>query len=156
MISWPLRTYLNPHILVQLKWLYQWQRQCQLLKCRLHSPIFQVFSLFLEILPDFISTYKEYIEEWLYVLMTQLLKKMGADLLGSVQAKVIKAMQTTRYHDIAFVMINRCVCCYLSPFLTESLSRQSSNSLFSHATLLIKRKHLTLKLKLHCCITFWN
>lgn len=56
----------------------------------------QVFSLFLEILPDFVSTYKEHIEDWLYVLMTQLLKKMGADLLGSVQAKVVKAMNTTR------------------------------------------------------------
>lgn len=60
------------------------------------DPHGKVFSLFLEILPDFISTYKEYIEEWLYVLMTQLLKKMGADLLGSVQTKVMKAMQTTR------------------------------------------------------------
>nr|XP_039267419.1 CLIP-associating protein 1-B-like isoform X11 [Styela clava] len=56
----------------------------------------RVFSLFLEILPDFVATYKENIEDWLYVLMTQLLKKMGADLLGSVQGKVMKAMQTTR------------------------------------------------------------
>lgn len=61
--------------------------------------------MFLEILPDFITIYKEYIEEWLYVLMTQLLKKMGADLLGSVQAKVIKAMQTTRYHAEAVHMV---------------------------------------------------
>ncbi|XP_077966836.1 CLIP-associating protein 1-B-like isoform X10 [Styela clava] len=60
------------------------------------DPHGKVFSLFLEILPDFVATYKENIEDWLYVLMTQLLKKMGADLLGSVQGKVMKAMQTTR------------------------------------------------------------
>ncbi|XP_076818467.1 CLIP-associating protein 1-B-like isoform X12 [Clavelina lepadiformis] len=56
----------------------------------------RVFSMFLEMLPDFINIYKEQIHEWLYILLTQLLKKMGADLLGSVQAKVLKALQVTR------------------------------------------------------------
>uniref|UniRef100_A0A669PG96 Cytoplasmic linker associated protein 1 n=1 Tax=Phasianus colchicus TaxID=9054 RepID=A0A669PG96_PHACC len=36
------------------------------------------------------------LQDWLFVLLTQLLKKMGADLLGSVQAKVQKALDVTR------------------------------------------------------------
>jgi len=52
--------------------------------------------MFLEILPDFISNYKSLIHDWLYVLLTQLLKKLGADLLGSVQVKVSKALSVTR------------------------------------------------------------
>lgn len=57
----------------------------------------QVFSMFLETLVDFIAVHKEDLQDWLFVLLTQLLKKMGADLLGSVQAKVQKALDVTRY-----------------------------------------------------------
>ena len=56
----------------------------------------QVFSMFLEMLPDFIANYASELHEWLYVLLTQLLKKTGTDLLGSVQAKVNKALQIAR------------------------------------------------------------
>lgn len=56
----------------------------------------QVFSMFLETLVDFILVHKEDLQDWLFVLLTQLLKKMGADLLGSVQAKVQKALDVTR------------------------------------------------------------
>uniref|UniRef100_A0A4W3I1N3 Cytoplasmic linker associated protein 1 n=1 Tax=Callorhinchus milii TaxID=7868 RepID=A0A4W3I1N3_CALMI len=55
-----------------------------------------VFSMFLETLVDFIIIHKEDLQDWLFVLLTQLLKKMGADLLGSVQAKVQKALDVTR------------------------------------------------------------
>uniref|UniRef100_A0A663N2Q8 Cytoplasmic linker associated protein 1 n=1 Tax=Athene cunicularia TaxID=194338 RepID=A0A663N2Q8_ATHCN len=51
-----------------------------------------VFSMFLETLVDFIIIHKDDLQDWLFVLLTQLLKKMGADLLGSVQAKVQKAL----------------------------------------------------------------
>lgn len=57
---------------------------------------FQVFSMFLETLVDFITVHREDLQDWLFVLLTQLLKKMGADLLGSVQAKVQKALDVTR------------------------------------------------------------
>ncbi len=57
----------------------------------------QVFSMFLETLVDFIAVHKEDLQDWLFVLLTQLLKKTGADLLGSVQAKVQKALDVTRY-----------------------------------------------------------
>lgn len=52
--------------------------------------------MFLETLVDFIQVHKEDLQDWLFVLLTQLLKKMGADLLGSVQAKVQKALDVTR------------------------------------------------------------
>uniref|UniRef100_A0A8C7LLI8 Cytoplasmic linker associated protein 1 n=1 Tax=Oncorhynchus kisutch TaxID=8019 RepID=A0A8C7LLI8_ONCKI len=55
-----------------------------------------VFSMFLETLVDFITLHREDLQDWLFVLLTQLLKKMGADLLGSVQAKVQKALDVTR------------------------------------------------------------
>ncbi|XP_062390945.1 CLIP-associating protein 1a [Sardina pilchardus] len=56
----------------------------------------RVFSMFLETLVDFIMVHREDLQDWLFVLLTQLLKKMGADLLGSVQAKVQKALDVTR------------------------------------------------------------
>uniref|UniRef100_A0AAY4CT30 TOG domain-containing protein n=1 Tax=Denticeps clupeoides TaxID=299321 RepID=A0AAY4CT30_9TELE len=59
-----------------------------------HSKV--VFSMFLETLVDFITLHREDLQDWLFVLLTQLLKKMGADLLGSVQAKVQKALDVTR------------------------------------------------------------
>uniref|UniRef100_A0A3B3Q7R7 Cytoplasmic linker associated protein 1 n=1 Tax=Paramormyrops kingsleyae TaxID=1676925 RepID=A0A3B3Q7R7_9TELE len=59
-----------------------------------HSKV--VFSMFLETLVDFILVHREDLQDWLFVLLTQLLKKMGADLLGSVQAKVQKALDVTR------------------------------------------------------------
>ena len=56
----------------------------------------KVFSMFLETLVDFVLVHREDLQDWLFVLLTQLLKKMGADLLGSVQAKVQRALDITR------------------------------------------------------------
>lgn len=58
--------------------------------------VHQVFSMFLETLVDFITLHREELQDWLFILLTQLLKKMGADLLGSVQAKVQRALDVTR------------------------------------------------------------
>uniref|UniRef100_A0A8B9KXE0 Cytoplasmic linker associated protein 2 n=1 Tax=Astyanax mexicanus TaxID=7994 RepID=A0A8B9KXE0_ASTMX len=69
-----------------------------------------VFSMFLETLVDFIMVHKEDLQDWLFVLLTQLLKKMGADLLGSVQAKVQKALDVTREsfpNDLQFTILMR-------------------------------------------------
>jgi len=60
------------------------------------DPHGKVFSMFLEMLPEFIANYSNHLFDWLYILMTQLLKKLGADLLGSVQAKVLNALKVTR------------------------------------------------------------
>ncbi|XP_035385148.1 CLIP-associating protein 2 isoform X5 [Electrophorus electricus] len=70
----------------------------------------RVFSMFLETLVDFIVVHKEELQDWLFVLLTQLLKKMGADLLGSVQAKVQKALDVTREsfpNDLQFTILMR-------------------------------------------------
>ncbi|XDV34922.1 hypothetical protein PO909_004995 [Leuciscus waleckii] len=69
-----------------------------------------VFSMFLETLVDFIVVHKEDLQDWLFVLLTQLLKKMGADLLGSVQAKVQRALDVTREsfpNDLQFTILMR-------------------------------------------------
>ena len=58
--------------------------------------------MFLETLVDFILVHKEDLQDWLFVLLTQLLKKMGADLLGSVQAKVQRALDITRWVSLTF------------------------------------------------------
>uniref|UniRef100_A0AAR2IJA9 TOG domain-containing protein n=1 Tax=Pygocentrus nattereri TaxID=42514 RepID=A0AAR2IJA9_PYGNA len=74
------------------------------------SASFKVFSMFLETLVDFIVVHKEDLQDWLFVLLTQLLKKMGADLLGSVQAKVQKALDVTREsfpNDLQFTILMR-------------------------------------------------
>ncbi|XP_075306403.1 CLIP-associating protein 2 isoform X23 [Odontesthes bonariensis] len=70
----------------------------------------RVFSMFLETLVDFIQVHKEDLQDWLFVLLTQLLKKMGADLLGSVQAKVQRALDVTRESfpsDLQFTILMR-------------------------------------------------
>ncbi|XP_035284695.1 CLIP-associating protein 2 isoform X2 [Anguilla anguilla] len=70
----------------------------------------RVFSMFLETLVDFIHVHKEDLQDWLFVLLTQLLKKMGADLLGSVQSKVQKALDVTRESfpkDLQFAILMR-------------------------------------------------
>ncbi|KAK6315309.1 hypothetical protein J4Q44_G00148380 [Coregonus suidteri] len=72
------------------------KRLCEIFSRMFADPHSKVFSMFLETLLDFILVHKEDLQDWLFVLLTQLLKKMGADLLGSVQAKVQKALDITR------------------------------------------------------------
>ncbi|XP_029977092.1 CLIP-associating protein 2 isoform X19 [Salarias fasciatus] len=70
----------------------------------------RVFSMFLETLVDFIQVHKDDLQDWLFVLLTQLLKKMGADLLGSVQAKVQRALDVTREsfpNELQFTILMR-------------------------------------------------
>uniref|UniRef100_A0A8C5CF57 Cytoplasmic linker associated protein 1 n=1 Tax=Gadus morhua TaxID=8049 RepID=A0A8C5CF57_GADMO len=72
------------------------KRLCEIFTRMFADPHSKVFSMFLETLVDFLSLHHEDLQDWLFVLLTQLLKKMGADLLGSVQAKVQKALDVTR------------------------------------------------------------
>ncbi|XP_076857867.1 CLIP-associating protein 1a isoform X6 [Brachyhypopomus gauderio] len=72
------------------------KRLCEIFTRMFADPHSKVFSMFLETLVDFITVHREELQDWLFVLLTQLLKKMGADLLGSVQAKVQKALDITR------------------------------------------------------------
>ncbi|XP_078099397.1 CLIP-associating protein 1-B-like isoform X5 [Sander vitreus] len=72
------------------------KRLCEIFTRMFADPHSKVFSMFLETLVDFITLHRDDLQDWLFVLLTQLLKKMGADLLGSVQAKVQKALDVTR------------------------------------------------------------
>ncbi|XP_061635652.1 CLIP-associating protein 1-A-like isoform X6 [Phyllopteryx taeniolatus] len=71
------------------------KRLCEIFTRMFADPHSKVFSMFLETLVDFIVVHREDLHDWLFILLTQLLKKMGADLLGSVQAKVQKALDVT-------------------------------------------------------------
>ncbi|KAM9575113.1 CLIP-associating protein 2 isoform 10-T10 [Guaruba guarouba] len=86
------------------------KRLCEIFTRMFADPHSKVFSMFLETLVDFILVHKEDLQDWLFVLLTQLLKKMGADLLGSVQAKVQKALDVTREsfpNDLQFSILMR-------------------------------------------------
>ncbi|XP_054864528.1 CLIP-associating protein 1-A-like isoform X4 [Amphiprion ocellaris] len=72
------------------------KRLCEIFTRMFADPHSKVFSMFLETLVDFILLHRDDLHDWMFVLLTQLLKKMGADLLGSVQAKVQKALDVTR------------------------------------------------------------
>jgi CLIP-associating protein 1/2 len=56
----------------------------------------QVFSLFLDTLNELIQTHKADLNDWLYVLLTRLLNKLGGDLLGSIQNKIHKSLSVVR------------------------------------------------------------
>ncbi|XP_062869845.1 CLIP-associating protein 2 isoform X31 [Trichomycterus rosablanca] len=86
------------------------KRLCEIFTRMFADPHSKVFSMFLETLVDFILVHKADLQDWLFVLLTQLLKKMGADLLGSVQAKVQKALDVTREsfpNDLQFTILMR-------------------------------------------------
>ncbi|XP_058475578.1 CLIP-associating protein 2 isoform X20 [Solea solea] len=86
------------------------KRLCEIFTRMFADPHSKVFSMFLETLVDFVVVHKDDLHDWLFVLLTQLLKKMGADLLGSVQAKVQKALDVTREsfpNDLQFTILMR-------------------------------------------------
>ncbi|XP_075870054.1 CLIP-associating protein 1a isoform X2 [Nelusetta ayraudi] len=73
------------------------KRLCEIFTRMFADPHSKVrVAMFLETLVDFVLVHRDDLQDWLFVLLTQLLKKMGADLLGSVQAKVQKALDITR------------------------------------------------------------
>uniref|UniRef100_A0A3B4TNQ3 Cytoplasmic linker associated protein 1a n=1 Tax=Seriola dumerili TaxID=41447 RepID=A0A3B4TNQ3_SERDU len=91
------------------------KRLCEIFTRMFADPHSKVFSMFLETLVDFITVHREDLQDWLFVLLTQLLKKMGADLLGSVQAKVQKTLILLDFDQSVKVAILKYI---------ESLARQ--------------------------------
>ncbi|XP_068228566.1 CLIP-associating protein 2 isoform X20 [Palaemon carinicauda] len=70
----------------------------------------KVFTLFLDTLMELIMVHKADLCDWLYILLTRLLNKLGSDLLGSVQAKIHKTLDLVRDSfpcDQQFVVIMR-------------------------------------------------
>ena len=56
----------------------------------------KVFALFLETLCELVTSHKADLYDWLYVLLTRLLNKLGADLLGSVIHKINRTLDIVR------------------------------------------------------------
>jgi CLIP-associating protein 1/2 len=68
---------------------HELKRLTELLTKRFYDPHSQVFTAFLDVLPEFITAYKRELNEWLYALLTRLLIRLGApDLLDSVYKKL--------------------------------------------------------------------
>ncbi|CAF0866930.1 unnamed protein product [Adineta steineri] len=68
---------------------HELKRLTELLTKRFYDPHSQVFTAFLDVLPEFITAYKRELNEWLYTLLTRLLIRLGApDLLDSVYKKL--------------------------------------------------------------------
>ncbi|XP_077285270.1 CLIP-associating protein isoform X2 [Arctopsyche grandis] len=53
----------------------------------------KVFGLFLDVVGELINTHADHLHDWLYLLITRLLNKLGGDLLGSVQTKVHRTLE---------------------------------------------------------------
>jgi len=56
----------------------------------------KVFALFLETLCELVTSHKADLQDWLYVLLTKLISKLGADLLGSVVHKIHRTLDVIR------------------------------------------------------------
>ncbi|XP_057320337.1 CLIP-associating protein 1-A isoform X5 [Microplitis mediator] len=56
----------------------------------------KVFSLFLDTLNELIASHSEDLVDWLYVLCTRLLNKLGMDLLVSIQTKINRSLDVVR------------------------------------------------------------
>lgn len=56
----------------------------------------QVFTLFLDTLMQLIYVHRADLCDWLYVLLTRLVHKLGSDLLGSVQSKIHATLDIVR------------------------------------------------------------
>ncbi|KAI4793861.1 hypothetical protein KUCAC02_032447, partial [Chaenocephalus aceratus] len=72
------------------------KRLCEIFTRMFADPHSKVFSMFLETLVD-VLLHRDDLQDWIFVLLTQLLKKMGAELRGSVQAKVQRALDSFPY-----------------------------------------------------------
>lgn len=69
--------------------------------CEIFSRLFQdqhvkVFTLFLDALNEFIRTYKRDLKEWLYVLLTRLLAKLGVESLSTVYSRLCTCLEAVR------------------------------------------------------------
>ena len=57
----------------------------------------KVFTLFLDTLTELVVSHKADLGDWLYILLTRLLNKLGADLLGSIIQKINRTLEVVRY-----------------------------------------------------------
>ena len=57
----------------------------------------QVYSQYLDALCDFIVIHKVDLQDWLFVLLSRLLSKLGTDILSSLQSKIVRVLDVVRY-----------------------------------------------------------
>jgi CLIP-associating protein 1/2 len=60
------------------------------------DPHGKVFSLYLDVLNEFVRQYKRDLNDWLYMLLTRLLTKLGGETLPSVYQKLCKCLEAVR------------------------------------------------------------
>jgi CLIP-associating protein 1/2 len=60
------------------------------------DPHGKVFSMFLDVLHEFIRLYKRDLQDWLYTLLTRILTKVGSESLTSVHQKLRKCLECVR------------------------------------------------------------
>jgi len=60
------------------------------------DPHGKVFALFLDTLCEFIRVYSRDLHEWLYVLLTRLLTKLGSESLTSIYQKICRCLESVR------------------------------------------------------------
>ena len=68
----------------------------------------KVFTLFLDTLQELILVHKEDLQDWLYVLLTRLFNKLGADLLNSILSKINKILDLIRYYSYLDIFFSAC------------------------------------------------
>ncbi|ESO94352.1 hypothetical protein LOTGIDRAFT_118703 [Lottia gigantea] len=85
-----------------------------------HDPHSKVFSIFMDTLVYLINLHNGDLHDWLYVLLSRLLIKSGSELLGSVSARLQKALDAVRFN---FPYINQFNC--MCKFLSEQFANQS-------------------------------
>ncbi|XP_046860667.1 CLIP-associating protein 1-like isoform X1 [Xenia sp. Carnegie-2017] len=61
-----------------------------------YDPHNKVYSAFLDPLTDFMVIHKADLNEWLFILLTRLLGKLGGNLLASVHSKVVRVLDVDR------------------------------------------------------------
>lgn len=72
------------------------KRLCEIFTRLFQDPHVKVFSIFLEVLNEFIRTYKRDLKEWLYVMLTRLLAKLGSESLSTIYQKLCVCLEATR------------------------------------------------------------
>ncbi|XP_031566789.1 CLIP-associating protein 1-like isoform X2 [Actinia tenebrosa] len=74
------------------------------------DPHNKVYSSFLDALAEFIVVHKVDIQDWLFVLLSRLLTKLGTEMLNSLQSKVVGVLDVVRDsfpYDLQFSILTR-------------------------------------------------
>lgn len=68
--------------------------------------------MFLETLTRFIEDHREYLDDWLFLLLLRLLNKQGSDMPKSVQYKIQLVLEHVRYRELLHIIVH-CTILYV-------------------------------------------